>query len=256
MNRTWRSATGPVALAVLTIVSAISAGAAAQIAPRYVVDAGESRTYRDVAGNTACRTDHLSTMCVARSLEKLTCDADRCEAVTASEEEWRELREASEPLYVHPYTEVWSLQYGGFGCTAAENGGFVCQDGDGVRRAIPTSNRPHVERGGWERLLVGSWAENCAVGDAITYFANGTLEGDRRVGRWRVEGDLLTENYVVQADPDDDGATDMRSTRRSRITLNDDGSILKGGEWLSGGDVPADAVITRCGPAAEMSEPS
>lgn len=236
----WFGATLLVAWAVLT------GTATAQIAPRYVVVADEVRTYRDVDGDVACRTDRLSTTCISRSLERLTCEAAGCDLNPAGEGDWLALRQASANFYVHPHTEVWSSAYGGSGCTAQEGGGFICQSSGGSRKGIPEVNRTRVEGEAWARHLVGEWSSNCENGDAVSYFGNGTLEGDRRAGRWRFEGDVLIETYIVQADPADAGETDMRFTRRSRLVLNDDGSILKRGEWLSGGDVPPDALLVRC----------
>ncbi len=233
-------------LAVLgTACLGVANGAAAQIAPRYVVGSGESRTYRDVAGTVACRTDHLSTVCISQSLERLSCNAGSCETTPADEADWLALRGASGELYVHPYTELWSSTYGGSGCIAQQGGGFICQDANGRRRPTPSNI---------DDLLLGSWAPNCASGDAITYFRDRTLAGNRRFGCWRVEGGLLTETYVVRADPADATDTDMSFTRHSRVTVRDDNTLLMQGEWLSGGDVSADVVLMRCHVASGTAE--
>lgn len=233
---------------------AVTGNAAAQLAPRHVVAAGESIAYRDVEGEVACRTDALSSTCISRTLEKLFCDATRCELSSASEGEWLALREASDHLYVHPHTENWSSVYGVSGCIAHDGGGFICQSSEGNREGIPATVRSSMQGYVLRRLLAGSWSPDCAAGDAITYFRNSTLEGNRRVGRWRIEGDILTENYVVLGDPSGSSETDMRYTLRSQITANDDGSILRRGEWLSGGDVPPDVVLMRCEGTSQPSD--
>jgi hypothetical protein len=98
--------------------------------------------------------------------------------------------------------------------------------------------------GAW---LVGSWAVRCGPGaDPIHYGKNGEMGREGARGAWMLAGDILTERFTVfgdSASPDDD----MRFTRRTQLVRQADGSLLKKGQWLSGGDVPEDVVLQRCG---------
>jgi len=126
---------------------------------------------------------------------------------------------------------------GGRGIAPPQSGEVDCRDAIGRRPAPGTSI---------EDLLPGSWARDCASDDAIAYLPNRTLEGGRRAGRWRIDGDVLTEIYVIRADPADSTDTDMSFTRRSRVVIRDDDTLSIHGLSLSGGDVPADIVLQRC----------
>jgi len=105
-----------------------------------------------------------------------------------------------------------------------------------------------TSQGDLKNWLVGAWAGRCGPGaDPIVYGPNGEMKRRGLAGAWTLEGDVLTERFTVFRDPANSDDDDMRFTRRTRLVRQDDGSLLKKGLWLSGGDVPEDVVLRRCG---------